>query len=243
MFALHALDHIRLTDRLSIGIARSFELCAQDLFLGPRFRTEVHAPLGEDDAALTLDGVLIERRGLRPVLEHEEGAIEDARHIGRHPQRVLRLVVTGRGIRVGTDPQAERRQKLNDALLRKILGAFEQHVFDEVGDALLVVVFEDRTGFDDEPQFGLVRRLAVAAHVVPQPVRERTDEHFRIDGHGLRQRVIGDRRGARLAAGRRCLRGRDGNRAGKHGNEQQATGEAKAREFHMLHPTVPAGRP
>ena len=49
-------------------------------------------------------------------------------------------------------------------------------MFDEVGDALLVVVFEDRTGFDHEPQFGLVRRLAVAAHVVPQTVRERTDE-------------------------------------------------------------------
>ena len=55
----------------------------------------------------------------------------------------------------------ERRQEVDDALPRKVPGAFELHVLDEMRQPLLVVVFEHRPGLDDEPQFGAVRRLAV----------------------------------------------------------------------------------
>ena len=43
-------------------------------------------------------------------------------------------------------------RKSFDALAGEVLRAFEQHVLDEVRQPLLVVVFEDRSGLDDEPQ-------------------------------------------------------------------------------------------
>ena len=89
----------------------------------------------------------------------------------------------------------------------KVPRALELHVLDEVRQPLLVVVFEHRAGLDDEPQLGAVRRLAVRADVVAQAVRQRADEHLRIDRHLLRERVRRHRGGRRLVEAGRRLRG------------------------------------
>ncbi len=154
LLALRVLDDLGLADRRPIRVARSFELHAPDLVLRALAGAEVHPPFRQDDAALAVDAALIERGALRPVLEDEQRAIEHAGHVGRHAQRVLRVVVARCRVRVRTDAQAERRQELDDALPRKVPRAFELHVLDEMRQPLLVVVFEHRTGLDDEPQLG-----------------------------------------------------------------------------------------
>ena len=207
LLALRVLDDVGFADGRPIGVARSFELDAADFVLRPLVGAEMHPPFRQDDAALAVDAALIERGALRPVLEDEQRAIEHAGHVGRHPQRVLRVVVAGRRVRVRTDAKTERRQEVDEALLRKVPGALELHVFDEVRQPLLIVVFEHRTGLDDEPQLGAVRRLAVRAHVIAQAVRQRADDHFRIDRHRLRERIGCDRRGGRLVLAGRRLRG------------------------------------
>src|SRR5262249_32073414 len=112
---------------------------------------EVHPPFREDNAALAVDGALVERRRPRPVLEHGQGAIQYAGHIGWNPQRVLRVIVTCCGVRVWPDAQAKRPKELDDALSRKWACAFELHVFDEMGDSLLIFALEHRAGLDNQP--------------------------------------------------------------------------------------------
>ena len=57
---------------------------------------------------------------------------------------------------------------------------------------------------DDAP-----RRLGVRPDVVAQPVRQRAHEDFGIHGHLLREGVLRDRLGRRLASGRSGLGGAD----------------------------------
>ena len=185
LLTLGVLDDVGVADGRPIRVARSFELHAADLVLRPLAGAEVHPPFREDDAALAVDAALLERGALRPVLEDKQRAIEHAGHVGRHAQRVLRVVVARGRVRVGADAQAERRQEVDDALPRKVPRAFELHVFDKVRQPLLVVVFQHGAGLDDEPQFGAAGGFPVRAHVVAQAVRQCADDDFRIDRHLL----------------------------------------------------------
>jgi len=158
----------------------------ENLVLGALTGAEVHPPLREDDTALVVDAALVEGGGVGPILQDEERAIEGARNVGRHAQCVLRVVVAGRGVGVWPEAQAERGQEREKALPRKMLGALELHVFDEMREALLVVVLEDGSGFDDEAQLSASTGLLVRPHVVSQPIRQLACDRFRIDRHLLR---------------------------------------------------------
>ncbi|HEY2561917.1 MAG TPA: hypothetical protein VGI48_19585 [Caldimonas sp.] len=102
----------------------------------------MHAPFRQNDAALPIDRALIEGRGVRPILEDEQRAIERAGRIGRHAQRVLRVVVARRRVRVGADAQAEIAEEVVDRIPGKVRRPLEFHVLDEVRQPALVVVFE-----------------------------------------------------------------------------------------------------
>src|ERR671921_2812279 len=78
LLALRTLDDRRLPDRWPIRVARSFELRALDLVARTLTRAKVHAPFGQDDAALVFEGALVECGGVGPVLQDEHRAIEYA---------------------------------------------------------------------------------------------------------------------------------------------------------------------
>ncbi len=235
LLALGALDDLGLADGRPIRVARAFELDAAHLVLRPLARAEVHPPFRQHDPALVIDAALVERGTLGPVLEHEQRAIQHPVHVGGHAQRVLGVVVARGRVGVGPDAQAERGEKIEDALARKVPRALELHVFDEVRQPLLVVVFEHRPGVHDEAQLGPARRLAVRAHVVAQAVGQRAERHLRIDRHLLRQRVRGHRFGRGLAPGGHGLRGLRGCRGrdgGKNRGQDAAEHGADARMTH-----------
>ncbi len=93
-----------------------------------------------------------------------------------------------------------------------MLRALELHVLDEVRQAALVVVFQDRPGLDDQPEFDFARGLRVRPDVETEAVGQRADEDLWIDGHIGRKRVVCDRCGSRFAPGR--SRGLGGQLAG-----------------------------
>ncbi len=195
LLAARLFDDVRLANRDAFRIPRSLELHLKDLVNGALAGAKVHAPLGKHDAALVIDAALIERGRVRPVVKDEQRSVEHAGNVGRDAERVLRVVVTGLRVGVRAETHAERRQKREDALLWKMLGSLEFHVLVEVRDPLLVVVFQHGAGLDDEAQLGAMLGPLVRAHVVAQTVRQRADDHFRVDGHLLRERVRRDRRG------------------------------------------------
>src|SRR5687767_14603090 len=79
------------------------------------------------------------------------------------------------------EPHAERLHEVRDLLLRKMLRAVERHVLDEMGKSALVIVFEHRTGFDDETKLGSRLRKSILADVIAQAVWQRADGDQLID--------------------------------------------------------------
>ena len=207
LFPLRVLDDVGFADGRAIGIARSRELGAEHFVLRPFIGVEMQPPFRQHDAALAIDPALIEGGALRPILQDEQRAIEDIGPVGRDPQCVLRIVVAGLRVRIRTDAETERRQEIDEPLLRKMPGTLELHVFDEVRQPLLIVVFENRTGLDNEPQLSAVRRLGVRADVIAETVGQRPNEHVGIDRHRLRERIRRHRGGGRIVQVGRRLRG------------------------------------
>ena len=174
-------DAVGRPDRQAIGVARSLEQHRHLLLQHAGVGAEAEAPLFQDDAALLVDLVGLERDAGGPVLEHEERAIDDAGVVGRDLQLEDGLVEAGVGVDVRAEPHPGRLQERDDVLLREVARAVERHVLDEVGEAALIVVLEHGAGVDDEPQLGPPGRLGVAPDVVAQPVRQRADGDPRID--------------------------------------------------------------
>ena len=195
-------DDVRVADGTAFRVAGSLELDRTDLVPRPLAGAEVHAPLGQDDGALTVDGVLVEGRAAGPVVQNQQRAVERGGHVGRDAQRVLRVVVAGLGVGVGAQPKAERGEEITEALAREVLRALEFHVLDEMRDPELVVVFEDGSGLHHQPQLGFPGGLGVGTNVVAHTVRQRADRGLRVHRHGPREWIGGDRFGGGFAAAR-----------------------------------------
>jgi hypothetical protein len=151
---------------------------------------------------------------VREVFEDGERPIHDCRIAGRDLQVVLRLVEAGVRVHVRAEPHAERLHEARDLLLRKMLGAVERHVLDEMRQPALVFLFEHRPCLHYEPELGARLRKPVLANVIPQAVRQRANRDQRIDRNGLVERRVleVDGGGRLLGAGKA-----DDRRQGKDG--------------------------
>ena len=187
-------------------IEQDRELRVQD----PRVGAETHPPLLQDDAALLVDLVRVEGHRVRPVLEDQQRPVDDARIVGGNLQLVDRLIEARIGVDVRSEAHPGRLEKRDDFLLREVTRAVEAHVLHEVREPALIVLFENRSCVDDEPELGPGLRILVGTHVVPHPVGERADRDPRIDGNGLSEwRVVSA--GCDGALRRRHHAGRGGN--------------------------------
>ena len=77
---------------------------------------------------------------------------------------------------------------VDQVLLGEVLAAVERHVLDEVGEAELVGVLDDRPDVDDQPELGALVGRAFCADVVAQAVRQVADRDARIDRDRRRER-------------------------------------------------------
>jgi hypothetical protein len=91
-------------------------------------------------------------------------------------------------------------------------------VLDEMREAALVFVLEDRARIDGKAKFRSSLRLPVEADVVAQPVRQRADRNLRIDGDGIVQL-----RGSDVRRNRRLLRRGNSDGRRERGNQQGQT--------------------
>ncbi len=222
-------DDLGLADRQALGVARVLEQHGQLHVQHPRAWPEPRAPLLQDDAALLVDLLGIERDGVRPVLQDEERPIDHARVVGGNLQLVDRLVEARVGVDVRTEAHACRLQERDDVLFREVARAVEAHVLDEVREPPLVVVLENRSGVDHEPELGATLRLLVDAEVIAQAVGKRADGNARIDGNGSRQRNV-------LRPGRDgALRARHNAGTCRERQRQEHQGRAGAKDHERHH--------
>jgi len=137
---------------------------------------------------------------VRPLLEDAQPRVQQLRLVGRHLQHVDGLVLARVGVDLGPELHADRLEVAHQRLAREVLGAVERHVFDEVGQPLLVVVLVHRACAHHQPQRGALFRFGVGAHVVAQTVGQGARGHGRVDGQGGRQ-VRGKQVGGKQVGG------------------------------------------
>ena len=240
---------LRRADGQARGVAGILQQHRQLRVEDPGVGTETRAPLLEDDATLLVDLGRFERHGVRPVLEEQQGSVDDGRAIGRNPQLVDRLIEAGVGVDVGAKAHSGRLQERDPVLLGKVTRPVEGHVLDKVRQPALVVVFEHRSGVHHEPDLGTVLRLLVGADVVAHPVRERAHRDPWVDGNGGRQgRVVRPghdgalARGGQAGANGECRKHHDQRSAGAHGHgpmvPQVASAPARSLDSPSQNPDV-----
>ncbi len=198
-----------VADRQPLGVLGAAEEHREFLVTFARAGAESAAPFAENDAALGGDFVRFELVAHRPVLQDVERPRYQLRLVARHRQDVLRFIEAGVGVEVGAVSHADRFEVLLQIVLLEMRRAVEPHVLDEVRQAPLVVVLENRTGPHDQAKLEAMLGIPVMTNPVAQAVRQLTGVH---GGVGWQ----------RSGAGRlgRLLRGK------RHGDEEREEGEA-----------------
>ena len=158
----------------------------EDSAIGTRLRTP---PLVEDHTALGLDLRLFDGRCRQPLLEHVEPGLDHGVVGGRHGEFVDGLVVGRVGVDVGAEGRTEAPQHVDEFVLGELLGAVEQHVFEEVRPARLRLVFECGSGVDDQSHVDACARIVVVTDQIPQAVVEFADDDRRV-GFGNRRQPV-----------------------------------------------------
>ncbi len=181
------LEDIFFADRQARGVERAVEYFGQQLAPHAFVRATAQAQFLQYHRRFGDDRVVLQRGALRPILQHAETGFEVFFLAGGNGQDVYRLVETGIGVQVGTELDADRLQIGNQLMLLEVLRSVELHVFGEMCQALLVVVFQDRAGLDDEAQFDVFLRLAILENVVMQAIRQYALLQRRIERNGVRK--------------------------------------------------------
>ena len=186
-FRLEGFQDGFLADRHAFRIARTVQqLGIQDL---------VHAVAGalaqarlfQHDAALAVDVGRIEFQAMRPVFQHEEALFQVFLLVRRNRQHVHGFIETRVGVQVGAELHADRLQIRNQLIALEMRGAIEGHVFGEMRQALLVVIFEDGAGFHHQAQLHFLGRTGIFLDVVGQAIRQFPDGHFWCQWQGVAQ--------------------------------------------------------
>jgi hypothetical protein len=125
-------------------------------------------------------------------------------------EKVERGVETGAGVGVGAEAHAHALEQLDERARGVVFAAVERHVFEEVGDAALVVLLVKRAGADVEAEGGAALGLGVGADGVAEAVGQGAEAHGGI-GSEI-GRFVGERN--RGGAGHTERQGGDGEEQG-----------------------------
>ena len=181
------VDDGRVANHIALGILRAREYVGVGLFPHTPAGSGTRTPLFANDTAFGINLVAQQRQGTRPIVHHQQGAVDDALAIGRHVgQAIDRFVERGVGVDVTTKIDANRLEIVDDAFAGEMLGAVESHVFEEVCQTVLVVFFENGAHRLRDVKLGALFRLFVVANVISQSVVQLTIAHIGVERQRLR---------------------------------------------------------
>jgi hypothetical protein len=220
-------DDVQVADRQTIAqtLARGEE--GEEDLQRAHARAVAGALLALDDAALAVDRVRGEQQfggdftqGEQAGVHHLVGGVGQVQHIGG-------LVETGLGVGVAPEGHPQPFQVLGHVALGDMGRTVEGHVFEEVGQALLVVAFRQGARVDAQTQGRLMRRGGVVQDGVAHAVGQDAEAHGGVGrkvagrlGPGIGRR--GGRRGGRCRSGQRIGgQGGAGQKGRAGGGEQQ----------------------
>lgn len=134
-----------------------------------------------DDAAFAFEGGGIEGLLAGELAEGGKGFVEAfAGGVEGSVDLVDGVSRKREGGGVGPEGDAVTLQRIDNRVTRETTRAGEGHVFDEVREATLVVLFVERAGEDDEAEGHVIARLGVGEHDVAEAVREGAEAGVRV---------------------------------------------------------------
>ena len=142
------LDAFFGADRQALGVQRAAEYLGQQDLVHAVLHSLAQAQLFEHDGALKVDVGVVKADALGPILQHQKTFFDVVGVLGGNGQDVDRLVEAGVGIEVGTELQANGLQVGHQLVFLEISGAIKSHVLHHVGQAQLVLVFQNRPRLD-----------------------------------------------------------------------------------------------
>ena len=157
--------------------------------------------LAQDHPALRLDLVSGEGQPPGDLAENAKALVDQRRVVTRHVQLVDRLIETGARVGVSTEGEPRPLQQGHQLAGLKVLGAFEGHVLDEVGEAALRLALHERASLDQQAQANPLGWGALGQDGVRRAVREPTPDDVAVvlqrpvPGDGPRRRLRPSRRG------------------------------------------------
>ena len=126
------------------GVARRPVEQRVKIILQARVEALSSAPLFQNHAALQLHLVMLEGHSVGPVAENLKCGLDNFGIVSRNLQPVSGVIVAGLRVQVATEGAADGFEVFDDLLLGKALRAIERHVFYEMRQPTLIVLFQDR---------------------------------------------------------------------------------------------------
>ena len=139
----------------------------------------------QDDAALVVDFDRIVGHEVGIVMHDEDAGVHDGRADKRNVEQIDGLLDTRAGVDVSAEGSADALQPVEEILVGEVLGAVEAHVLQEVGQAVLVGLFQQGARVGGEIEFGTLSGFLIVADVVGQAVVELADAGCRVIGELL----------------------------------------------------------
>ena len=184
---------VEISDQVSVFVLGVAADGLDELHRGAPRSAVARTQLLHDDAAFGVDLIGLQGDEVRPVVEDQQGRIDDTLTRGGDILDVVDgLIPAGSGVEVGAELHADGFEIRRKLFSGEVFGTVEGHVFEEVGEALLGVVFLDGADVVDDVEIGLTLWFFVVADVVGHAVFEFTRAEFGIG----RNRLIHLRGGA-----------------------------------------------
>ena len=177
----------------------------------------------EDDAAFFVEFLIGEEHILGDVGEEEEALLKHGFGGFGEFEFVDGFFEGGVGVGVGAEGHAEALEEFDHFIGGVVSGAVEGHVFEEVGEALLVVGFHEGAGFDVDAGADFFGGFGVGEHGVADAVGEAAEDGF---GVGLEVAIF---LGPRGGGGGGILGVEEGGEAGKEEEKREQAGEFHGR--------------
>ena len=138
-------------------------------------------PFLADDPALVVEGLLLAGDVAGPVVQDGQHGIHEGFPHQRHLGKVVDRFGPGRVcVHVVAETHAFLCQEIENALFRIVACSVECHVLEEVGQAVLIVLFLEGAHIVRNVEFGASLGLPVVAKIIAQTVAEPAGAEVRI---------------------------------------------------------------
>ena len=187
-----AVDDLHVADHIAPGVFRPVVLDLGRLAGHARAGVVAAPPLLADHAPLRLDLPGFAGDVIGPVVQDQQQRVHQSLAHQRHVGNIVdRAVARGVGIDVVSEAHSIGRKVVENALSGKVLRSVEGHVFEEMGQAVLIVLLLQGAYVVGDEEIRPLPGIVVMPDVVGHPVVEPADPDLAVERH-LLLRACGD---------------------------------------------------